>query len=88
MLTWRVWPSLGSADVDCYWACCRLPMPDLACGGCRFGLRLDGLTDVDSFADLVLSAGMRISTGDWQCGFGKLIRLDRRLAGDWFGFAD
>ncbi|GMH15511.1 hypothetical protein Nepgr_017352 [Nepenthes gracilis] len=53
--------------------------------GCRFGLRLERLSDVDFLAGLVLSVGMRISTTVWQCGFGKMIRLDRRLAGDWFG---
>ncbi|GMH04959.1 hypothetical protein Nepgr_006799 [Nepenthes gracilis] len=38
--------------------------------------------------DLNYSVGMRISVAAWKSGFEKLIRLDCRLAGGWFGFAD
>ncbi|GMH11598.1 hypothetical protein Nepgr_013439 [Nepenthes gracilis] len=54
----------------------HLPMPDLACGGCRFGLRLDGLTDVDSFAGsnaVLLEAGLALLTRHIMCRLGREV---------------
>ncbi|GMH25149.1 hypothetical protein Nepgr_026992 [Nepenthes gracilis] len=43
-------------------------LPDLACGGCRFGLRLDGLSDVESFCRFGLEGKLPTSHADLMCG--------------------
>ncbi|GMH25883.1 hypothetical protein Nepgr_027726 [Nepenthes gracilis] len=53
--------SCGVADVASY----HLPMPDLACEDYRFGLRLEGLTDVDSLAGSVLRKNCRFHMPIW-----------------------
>ncbi|GMH27876.1 hypothetical protein Nepgr_029719 [Nepenthes gracilis] len=68
------------------WPGAFLPLPDLACGGCRFGLRLDGLSDMESLCPSGLEGKLPTSHADLM--FGMLIRLDRHLAGGWCVLAD
>ncbi|GMH05957.1 hypothetical protein Nepgr_007797 [Nepenthes gracilis] len=64
-------------------------LPDLACGGCRFGLRLDGLTDVDSFAGSIAvlrEAGLALLTRHIMCRLGQEVAaLDLQLNCRFFG---
>ncbi|GMH31829.1 hypothetical protein Nepgr_033673 [Nepenthes gracilis] len=50
------------------WPGAFLPLPDLAFGGCRYGLRLDGLTDVESFCRSGLEDKLPTSHVDLMCG--------------------
>ncbi|GMH10604.1 hypothetical protein Nepgr_012445 [Nepenthes gracilis] len=61
------------------WPGAFLPLPDLACGGCRFDLRLDGLFDVESFCrsglegsiTVLLEAGVSLQTRHFMCRLGQ-----------------
>ncbi|GMH15509.1 hypothetical protein Nepgr_017350 [Nepenthes gracilis] len=62
------------------WPGAFLPLPDLACGGCRFGLRLDGLSDVESFCRSGLEGKLPTSHADLMCGqFCRFQMEDKRL---------
>ncbi|GMH22179.1 hypothetical protein Nepgr_024022 [Nepenthes gracilis] len=67
LLTWHFTAVHQRTDL-LTWPGSFLPLPDLACGGCRFGLRLDGLSDVESFCRSGLEGKLPTSHADLMCG--------------------
>ncbi|GMH29008.1 hypothetical protein Nepgr_030851 [Nepenthes gracilis] len=56
-----------------------LPLPNLACGGCRFGLQLDGLSDMESFCRTSLESKLPTSHADLMCGQFCLFLMEVKL---------
>ncbi|GMH04731.1 hypothetical protein Nepgr_006571 [Nepenthes gracilis] len=61
------------------WLGAVLPLPYLACGGWWFGLRLDGLTDVESFCRSGQEGKLPTSHADLMCGQFRQFQMEVKL---------